>query len=118
MPAGAKFIPNPLGLLAASCDPLMLLALKEVAEEIKAVAQAIAPEDENDVTEGHYKDRIIVPEPEIWGGMGKASVLATKWTSGWIEFGTGGGDRTPRFAVLRRAAESVAPPVTGGSSKY
>lgn len=111
---GAVFVPNPLGILEASRSVEMLLALKVVAEEIAIVARSIAPVDADDEEWGHYRDRIVVPEPEIFGGLGKAAVLATKPTSGWIEFGTGGGARTPRFAVLRRAAESVAGPVTGG----
>lgn len=106
-PAGGTFIPNPLGILAATRNPLFLGALEAIAKEIAAVARSIAPEDPADAG-GHYRD-MIGTNVEVWPpgeGMGIATVLATKWTSGWIEFGTGGGERTPRFAVLRRAADA------------
>lgn len=112
MPGTSKFVPNPLGILEAFRQPMMLEAMGAIAGVIAERARGLAPVDEDDEEQGHYRDR-IVPKAEIWPpgtGIAKGAVLATKYNSGWIEFGT---IKTPRFAVLRRAAEEFGPVVGG-----
>lgn len=60
--------------------PQVQLRLIEVANQIKRVAQAIAP-----FKTGHYRDGI---EVQVFAGDGKVKVVATDFKSNWIEFGT------------------------------
>lgn len=83
--------------------PEMAQMLLSKAEPVERTAKQIAPVGDSTP---HYRDMIET----IIRKRGKAlaaRVLAKKYTSVWIEFGTGQPGPTPAFAPLRRAAESA-----------
>lgn len=81
----------------------MQAAMAERAELVAEAARSLGPRGDS---EPHYVDMI-----EVAVGAGPrgaiARVNANKFTSHWIEFGTGAPGPTPAFAPLRRGAESV-----------
>lgn len=107
---GARFIYNPAAQLELAKDPLLFVYLRGLAESVAEVARAIGPVDD---TPPHYVDEIEVDTAIEEHGI-VARVNANKFTSHWIEFGTGEPGPTPEFAPLRRAAEQVGLHLTDG----
>lgn len=89
----------------------MVLAMRTFAEKAAEGARAVAPVGDS---EPHYVDQIeaVAGGDAKYGALGR--VNANKWTSGFIEFGTGPVAPTPAFAPLRRGAESAGLHLVGG----
>lgn len=98
---GFRYVPNPLfpALVASSVEMVALMG--EKADKGAEIAESIAPIGEG--VGGHYKDQIHGTSG-INNGVAMGRINAWKFTSGFLEFGT---SDTPKFAVLRRAVESL-----------
>ena len=117
--SGINFIPNPMGIAMIARSTMMETMLKGAAEAIAVVVRQIGPSDVGNEPQGlgymgiraevdpvPYVNQISVASG-VKEGVVMARVNADKFTSNWIEFGTGEPGPTPAFAPLRRAAESV-----------
>ena len=113
--SGINFIPNPMGLAMIARSTTMETMLKGAAEAVAEVVRQIGPTDVGqepqnlafgEIDPVPYVNQISVASG-VKEGVVMARVNAGKFTSNWIEFGTGEPGPTPAFAPLRRAAESV-----------
>lgn len=89
--------------------PQMALFLKEKVEPIARRVREIAPRGSSAPGE-HYAD-MIKTDVGIEKGRLIGRVNALKFTAHFLEFGT---SKTPTFAPLRRAAESLGYRLRGG----
>lgn len=95
-----KFVPNPPGIRALAYTPLMGAAMKRWADYIAEIARSVAPWGPGHG--GHYAE--MIESEELLGGEGAgARVVARKFTSVWIEFGT---SDTPAFGTLRTSVDA------------
>jgi len=108
--AGVKFIPNPAGIFALANSAIVVQAVEALASAIAEAAKANAPYDSE--SDGpHYRDLIIVEDGEI---PGTKVVVASKFTSYWLEVGT---EDTPAFAPLRKGADQVGVVLKAGDDQ-
>jgi hypothetical protein len=96
-----RFVPNLRALPILARTPAMGRAMLARAEEVRDVAEEIAPYGEGEG--GHYRDQLTA-DPMVSPLGAGARVNARKFTSIFIEFGT---SDTPAFATLRNAATAV-----------
>lgn len=106
--ASAHFVENKHLRQLVGSDPRMGQALLLFAERIGERARELAPVDEPfSKSPPHYRDQIEVRLRRTRTGRYVGEVVAQKYTSVWIEFGTGLPGRTPVFAPLRKAVNSL-----------
>lgn len=88
---------------------------ENVAEYVRVIAPVSNPPSESTEEYGHYVDNIEVEAGVIFG-VGQARVVATKFTSAWLEFGDIGAHIDPASppAPLRRGAEAAGLSLTKG----
>jgi hypothetical protein len=107
----SKFVYNKSAEPYLLRSPEMVRAMRVIAESAAAGARAAAPVGDG---EPHYVDMIeaVAGGDAKYGALGR--VNANKWTSHFIEFGTGPPAPTPPFAPLRTGAEAVGLHLVGG----
>lgn len=110
----ARFVLNPVGVKALARDAGVRLALHTIAESIAQEVRDIGPKDDD--ADPHYVEAITV-DSGVDKGMATARVNANKFTSNWIEFGTGAPGPTPAFAPMRRAVENLGFHTVGGKRR-
>jgi len=88
-----KYVPNIVGIEAATKSPELIAVLNFVGDQIYEAALADAPVDT-----GAYRDSLFMD-----GGL-EPTVGSDIRYAGYLEFGT---SDTPVFATLRRASEAA-----------
>lgn len=110
--ARVKYVPNPNSTAALGLSQGMARIMELRGAAAAQIVREIGPVDPKTPDGEHYVDQ-ITSVVGIRRGKFYARVNANKWTSGLIEFGTGGSTPTPAFAPLRRAVELLGLVVIG-----
>jgi hypothetical protein len=102
----STFEENTIGLRAfLMTDPDLAAGLLEIGNDVLKAAQDIAPigSAPHDKDPGEYRDSLYI-EKHVSPSRMSVRVGSKSFKAWWIEYGT---KHTPKFAVLRRALDSV-----------
>jgi hypothetical protein len=102
----SEYTPDLIGVRAyLMTDPLLSVALEEMAKQAYQKAQSIAPvgDPKKDKDSGEYHESLYV-EKHISQSRMSFRIGSTSKKAWWVEYGT---KKMPKFAVLRRALDAV-----------
>lgn len=102
----SEYQPDLIGLRAyLMTDPVLSEELEKLAKRVLTEAQRLAPVGEapHDKTPGEYRDSLYM-QKHISKSRMSFRIGSTSKKAWWIEYGT---KHMPKFAVLRRALDSI-----------